>query len=67
LLNAIIINDTEESETAWNICLKLAENGLLAKPTHGNIIRFAPPLTMTEAQLLECCAIIEKTILEFEK
>ena len=67
LLNAIIINDTEDSKTAWNICLALAENGLLAKPTHGNIIRFAPPLVMTEAELLECCAIIEKTILEFEK
>lgn len=66
LLNAIVINDTEDSKTAWNICLKMAENGLLAKPTHGNIIRFAPPLTMTEKQLLECCAIIEKTILEFE-
>jgi ornithine--oxo-acid transaminase len=67
LLNAVIINDTEDSDTAWNLCLKMAENGLLAKPTHGNIIRFAPPLTMTENQLLECCAIIEKTILEFEK
>jgi ornithine--oxo-acid transaminase len=67
LLNAIIINDTEDSKTAWNICLKMAENGLLAKPTHGNIIRFAPPLTMTEKQLLDCCAIIEKTILEFKK
>ena len=67
LLNAIVIDDTEESETAWNICLKLAENGLLAKPTHGNIIRFAPPLVMTEEQLLECCDIIERTILAFEK
>ena len=66
LLNAIVINDTEDSETAWNICVKLMENGLLAKPTHGNIIRFAPPLVMTELQLLECCTIIEKTILEFE-
>ena len=66
LLNAIVINDHEESETAWNICLKLAENGLLAKPTHGNIIRFAPPLVMTEDQLMECCEIIEKTILNFE-
>ena len=66
LLNAIVINDTEESETAWNICLKLRDNGLLAKPTHGNIIRFAPPLVMTEEQLLDCCQIIEKTILEFE-
>ncbi|MEM6699713.1 MAG: ornithine--oxo-acid transaminase [Bacteroidota bacterium] len=67
LLNAIVINDTEESETAWNICLKLAENGLLAKPTHGNIIRFAPPLVMTEEQLHECCDIIERTILNFEQ
>lgn len=67
LLNAIIVNDTPESSTAWNLCLKLAENGLLAKPTHGNIIRFAPPLVMTESQLMECVAIIEKTILEFEK
>lgn len=62
LLNAIVINDTEESETAWNICVQLAENGLLAKPTHGNIIRFAPPLVITEEQLHECCDIIEKTI-----
>ena len=62
LLNAIVINDTEDSETAWNICLKLRDNGLLAKPTHGNIIRFAPPLVMTEEQLHECCDIIEKTI-----
>ena len=67
LLNAIVINDTEDSETAWNICMKLAENGLLAKPTHGNIIRFAPPLVMTEDQLHECCEIIEKTIMNFEK
>jgi len=65
LLNAIIVNDTPESETAWNLCLKLRDNGLLAKPTHGNIIRFAPPLVMTEAQLMECVAIIEKTIMEF--
>ncbi|MCI4671469.1 MAG: ornithine--oxo-acid transaminase [Bacteroidia bacterium] len=67
LLNAIVINDSEDSPTAWNICLQLAENGLLAKPTHGNIIRFAPPLVITEAQLEECCGIIEKTILEFQK
>ncbi len=67
LLNAIVINDSPESSTAWDICLRLAENGLLAKPTHGNIIRFAPPLVMTEEQLLECCHIIERTILEFEK
>lgn len=67
LLNAIIIDDTEESETAWNICLKLKENGLLAKPTHGNIIRFAPPLVMNQDQLHECCDIIENTILDYNK
>jgi len=66
LLNAIVINDTEESDTAWNICLKLRDNGLLAKPTHGNIIRFAPPLVMTEAQLDECISIITSTLSEFE-
>jgi ornithine--oxo-acid transaminase len=65
LLNAIIINDSPESSTAWNICLKLRDNGLLAKPTHGNIIRFAPPLVMTEEQLMDCVAIIRKTILEY--
>jgi ornithine--oxo-acid transaminase len=67
LLNAIVINDSEESETAWNICMKLAENGLLAKPTHGNIIRFAPPLVMTEEELMQCIEIITKTLKEFEK
>ena len=67
LLNAILINDSPDSKTAWNICLKLKENGLLAKPTHGNIIRLAPPLVITEDQLLECVKIIEKTVLEFEK
>ncbi len=66
LLNAIVINDTAESETAWNICMKLSENGLLAKPTHGNIIRFAPPLVMSEAELYECLDIIKKTIIEME-
>lgn len=66
LLNAIVINDSEESKTAWNICVKLAENGLLAKPTHGNIIRFAPPLVMTDAQLDECCDIIIKTVLDYQ-
>lgn len=66
LFNAIVINDTKESKTAWNVCMGLKNNGLLAKPTHGNIIRFAPPLVMTEAQLLDCCDIIEKTILEFK-
>ncbi len=65
LLNAILINDTPESSTAWNLCLQLKENGLLAKPTHGNIIRLAPPLVITEEQLLECVKIIEKTITEF--
>jgi ornithine--oxo-acid transaminase len=67
LLNAILINDTEDSSTAWDICMKLRDNGLLAKPTHGNIIRFAPPLVMTEAQLRDCVAIIKKTIIEFKK
>jgi len=65
LLNAVVINDTEDSSTAWDICVKLKENGMLAKPTHGNIIRFAPPLVMTEEQLLECVAIIDKTLAEF--
>ena len=65
LLNAILINDSSESSTAWNICVALKENGLLAKPTHGNIIRFAPPLVMTEDELLDCCDIIEKTVKEF--
>jgi ornithine--oxo-acid transaminase len=65
LLNAIEIDDTHDSDTAWNICLKLKENGLLAKPTHGNIIRFAPPLVMTEQQLNECCDIIESTMLDY--
>jgi len=64
LLNALIINDVPESDTAWNICLRLKENGLLAKPTHGNIIRFAPPLVITEEQLLDCCSIIEETIVK---
>ncbi len=67
LLNAIVINDSPESHTAWEICVQLKENGLLAKPTHGNIIRFAPPLVMTEEQLMECVAIIEKTIAEFKR
>ena len=66
LLNAIVINDDEDSDTAWNICLKLRDNGLLAKPTHGNIIRFAPPLVMNKEQLLDCVSIITKTLKEFE-
>ncbi len=67
LLNAILINDTEESSTAWDICMALKENGLLAKPTHGNIIRFAPPLVMNEEQLLDCVNIITKTLSQFER
>lgn len=67
LLNAIVINDSEEGNTAWNICLALRDNGLLAKPTHGNIIRFAPPLTMTEEQLLDCVNIITTTLAQFEE
>ncbi|MFC5044966.1 ornithine--oxo-acid transaminase [Aquimarina hainanensis] len=67
LLNAVVINDTEESDTAWNICVALKENGLLAKPTHGNIIRFAPPLVMNKEQLLDCVAIITNTLKQFEK
>ncbi|WP_298553514.1 ornithine--oxo-acid transaminase [uncultured Algibacter sp.] len=66
LLNAIVIDD-EESDTAWNICLALRDNGLLAKPTHGNIIRFAPPLVMNEEQLLDCVNIIIKTLKQFKK
>ena len=62
LLNAIVINDTEESDLAWNICVKLKDNGLLAKPTHGNIIRFAPPLVINEEQLMDCVRIIKETI-----
>ncbi len=66
LLNAILVNDTPESPTAWNICMQLAENGLLAKPTHGNIIRFAPPLIITKEQLQDCISIIEKVILNYK-
>lgn len=65
LLNALVIESAEEGKTAWDICLALKDNGLLAKPTHGHIIRFAPPLVINEAQLSECCDIIEKTILSF--
>jgi ornithine--oxo-acid transaminase len=67
LLNAIVINDSEDSSTAWDICVALKENGLLAKPTHGNIIRFAPPLVMSREQLLECIDIITGTLKAFEK
>ena len=67
LLNAVKINDSEDSKTAWNICMALRDNGLLAKPTHGNIIRFAPPLVMTEEQINECCDIISTTIKAYNK
>ena len=67
LLNAIVINDTPQSETAWNICLALRDNGLLAKPTHGNIIRFAPPLVINKEELMICIDIIVSTILKFNK
>lgn len=67
LLNAIVINDTEDSATAWDICMALRDNGLLAKPTHGNIIRFAPPLVMNKEQLLDCVFIIIKTLKAFER
>ena len=66
LLNAILINDSQDSPTAWNLCLQLKEKGLLAKPTHGNIIRLAPPLVMNEEQMLECLTILKETILEFK-
>jgi len=65
LLNAVVINDSPESDTAWNFCMKLAEFGLLAKPTHGNIIRFAPPLVITETEMDDCIAIIIKTFNHF--
>ena len=66
LLNAIIINDEENSDIAWNICLKMAQNGLLAKPTHGNIIRFAPPLIINDEQLNNCIDIIISSLKDFE-
>ncbi len=67
LLNAIVINDSEESSTAWDMCMALRDNGLLAKPTHGNIIRFAPPLVITQSELLQCIDIIVSTLESFEK
>lgn len=67
LLNALVINDSEETSTAWEICLSLMKRGLLAKPTHGNIIRFSPPLVITEDQMNECCDILEETLTEFSK
>ena len=67
LLNAVEINDTPESDTAWRFCVDLKNNGLLAKPTHGNIIRFAPPLVITKEQLNDCVSIIERTLMDFIK
>ena len=67
LLNAVVVNDSSDSSTAWDMCVALKDMGLLAKPTHGNIIRFAPPLVMTEEQLHDCCDIIEKVVKAFEK
>ena len=66
LLNAIVIKDEENSDIAWNICLKMAQNGLLAKPTHGNIIRFAPPLIINDEQLNNCIDIIISSLKDFE-
>jgi ornithine--oxo-acid transaminase len=67
LLNAIVVKDKKrKTQTAWNICMRLKENGLLAKPTHGNIIRFAPPLVINKNQMNECISIIVETIKEFE-
>ena len=66
LLNAIVINDSETSETAWNLCVEMKNNGLLAKPTHGNIIRFAPPLTINKDQLDDCIKIITDTIKNYK-
>ena len=67
LLNAIVINDTPQSETAWNICMAFMQNGLLAKPTHGNIIRFAPPLVIKEDGIQECLSIIRNTLAHFKQ
>ena len=65
MLNAIVINDSTDSSTAWDICMKLRDNGLLAKPTHGNIIRFAPPLVISKQEILEAVEIISETIISF--
>lgn len=65
LLNAVVINPTNE-KTAWDVCLRLKENGLIAKPTHEHIIRFTPPLIITETQMIEAIEIIKKTFKEFE-
>ena len=62
----MIINNASQKDLAWDICLELAKNGLLAKPTHTNIIRFAPPLVITEEQLMECIRVIKLSIVKFE-
>jgi ornithine--oxo-acid transaminase len=67
LLNAVVVNDSPDSSTAWDLCMALAANGLLAKPTHGNIIRFAPPLVLSDAELDEALAIIHATVSGFRK
>jgi ornithine--oxo-acid transaminase len=67
LLNAIVVNDSPKSGTAWELCMTMKDLGLLAKPTHGNIIRFAPPLVINEEQLHECCDIIEKSVMNYKK
>ena len=66
LLDALVVNEVG-GVTAWDICMRLRDNGLLAKPTQGNVIRFAPPLVMTEQQMRECIDIIRTTILSFDK
>jgi ornithine--oxo-acid transaminase len=67
LLNAIVVNDSPKSGTAWELCMTMKDLGLLAKPTHGNIIRFAPPLVINEEQLHECCDIIENSVMNYKK
>ena len=67
LLNAVIINDSPDSSTAWDLCVAMKDNGLLAKPTHGNIIRFAPPLVITQEEMDACIDIIRKTVLGFQR
>jgi ornithine--oxo-acid transaminase len=67
LLNALVIRDSPKGSTAWDLCIALMHHGLLAKPTHGNIIRFAPPLVITRQELLACCDIIEETVMGFQQ
>jgi len=67
LLNAVLINDSPESSTAWDLCIELMNNGLLAKPTHGNIIRFAPPLVISPSDLEEALQVLKRTFMQFKK